>query len=191
MPRPPGKRSLHWMPIRYWPALHRNRCSKNRWKPIGQETARCRWRRRTRGPGFGRSDNNLHHPSPGCLWKWQTDEKVVRMEMPFASSKIMRALLSPALPTTNPSRKKRMIPRMVRTLGVNTPAKVPSVPCFLSEVFFIWLFCVIVIPTLFLMPNILKYRDQGSYPVISKYLKLTQSTDHSFTPLRVPFVARL
>ena len=71
-------------------------------------------------------------------------ENVVRMEMPLANSKIMRALFSPAPPTTNPSRKKRIMPRMVRMLGVNTPEKVPNSPCFFAAPFFISLFWVIV-----------------------------------------------
>ena len=66
--------------------------------------------------------------------------------MPFASSKIISALFSPALPTTNPSRKKKMIPRMVRILGVNTPAKVPNVPCFLANPGFFLLSFVIETP---------------------------------------------
>jgi hypothetical protein len=50
------------------------------------------------------------------------------------------------LPTTYPRRMKKIIPMMVRKLGVNTPAKVPIVPvgtlflcfdfCGLSILFF-------------------------------------------------------
>ena len=55
-------------------------------------------------------------------------EMLVRTEIVLARSRIRRASPSPALPTTNPILKNRMMPRMVRMLGVKTPAKVPSVP---------------------------------------------------------------
>ncbi len=60
-------------------------------------------------------------------------ENEVSTDMPLAKARINSARPSPALPTTYPRRRKRMMPRMVRMLGVNTPAKVPSVPvgCFL------------------------------------------------------------
>jgi hypothetical protein len=53
-------------------------------------------------------------------------EMLVRTEMPLARSRIIRARPRPALPTTKPSRMNKMMPRMVKMLGVNTPAKVPS-----------------------------------------------------------------
>jgi len=41
---------------------------------------------------------------------------------------IIKARARPALPTTYPSLRKRMIPSIVRILGVKTPPKVPRVP---------------------------------------------------------------
>ena len=46
--------------------------------------------------------------------------------MSVASVSIMSARPRPALPTTKPRRRNRMIPRMVRTLGVKTPPNVPN-----------------------------------------------------------------
>jgi hypothetical protein len=58
------------------------------------------------------------------------NETLVRTELALASASISNARVRPALPTTNPRRRKKMIPRMVKTLGVNTPPNVPSpVPC--------------------------------------------------------------
>ncbi len=58
-------------------------------------------------------------------------EKLVRIEMRLARPMMTNARPRPALPTTYPSRKNRMIPRIVRMLGVKTPGKVPRV-LFLS-----------------------------------------------------------
>jgi hypothetical protein len=55
-------------------------------------------------------------------------ETLVSTEMPLAKSRISSAGPNPALPTTKPSLRNKMIPRMVNTLGVKTPAKVPRVP---------------------------------------------------------------
>jgi hypothetical protein len=55
-------------------------------------------------------------------------ETLVNTDMPLASSRINRAWPRPALPTTNPNRKNNIIPRIVKILGVKTPAKVPRVP---------------------------------------------------------------
>jgi len=63
-------------------------------------------------------------------------EKVVRTEMPLARANMIRVRPRPALPTTKPKRRKRIIPRIVRILGVNTPAKVPMLLFFESRVEF-------------------------------------------------------
>ena len=55
-------------------------------------------------------------------------DKAVRTEIALARAIMINARPRPALPTTYPSRRNRMIPRIVRMLGVNTPAKVPSFP---------------------------------------------------------------
>ena len=55
-------------------------------------------------------------------------ETLVSTEMPLAKSRISSAGPNPALPTTKPSLRNKMIPKMVKTLGVKTPAKVPRVP---------------------------------------------------------------
>ena len=55
-------------------------------------------------------------------------EMLVRIEMIFARQMMSRARPKPALPTTYPNRKKRIMPSIVRMLGVNTPGKVPRVP---------------------------------------------------------------
>lgn len=55
-------------------------------------------------------------------------ELLVRITMMLAKLMISKACRSPALPNTNSMRKKRMMPRMVKMLGVNTPAKVPKFP---------------------------------------------------------------
>ena len=52
-------------------------------------------------------------------------DKLVRTEIAVARESIRIACPSPADPTTEPRRLKRMIPRIVRTLGVKTPLKVP------------------------------------------------------------------
>jgi hypothetical protein len=49
----------------------------------------------------------------------------VTIEIAPDSPIISNARPRPALPTTKPRRRNRMIPRIVRMLGVNTPAKVP------------------------------------------------------------------
>jgi hypothetical protein len=53
---------------------------------------------------------------------------VVRTEITLARPMIISARPKPAFPTTYPSLRKRIMPRMVRTLGVNTPENVPRVP---------------------------------------------------------------
>lgn len=53
-------------------------------------------------------------------------EKLVRTDIRLATPIITRAWNRPARPTTYPSLRKRMMPMMVRILGVKTPAKVPS-----------------------------------------------------------------
>ncbi len=53
-------------------------------------------------------------------------DRPVRNEIAFAIRMMTRAPHSPAWPTTHPVRRKRMMPRMVSTLGVNTPANVPN-----------------------------------------------------------------
>src|SRR6056297_1201044 len=52
----------------------------------------------------------------------------VRNEIAFASRVMASAPHSPACPTTHPVRKNRMMPRIVRTFGVKTPANVPNRP---------------------------------------------------------------
>ena len=54
-------------------------------------------------------------------------EMEVSTEIPLANPMISRARPNPAFPTTYPNRKKRMIPRIVSMLGVNTPENVPNV----------------------------------------------------------------
>ena len=46
--------------------------------------------------------------------------------MTVASPSMRRAWNKPAVPTMNPRRRNRMIPRIVRMLGVKTPPNVPS-----------------------------------------------------------------
>ena len=53
-------------------------------------------------------------------------ESPVRNEIAFASRMMTSAPHSPACPTTQPVRRKRMMPRIVSTFGVNTPANVPK-----------------------------------------------------------------
>ena len=60
-------------------------------------------------------------------------ESPVRNEIAFASRMIASAPHSPACPTTHPVRRKRMIPRIVRTFGVKTPANVPKRPAAGAE----------------------------------------------------------
>jgi GNAT superfamily N-acetyltransferase len=55
-------------------------------------------------------------------------ERLVSTEMPFAGARITSARPRPASPTTKPRRRTRMMPRMVRMLGVNTKPNVPRVP---------------------------------------------------------------
>jgi hypothetical protein len=55
-------------------------------------------------------------------------DRLVRIEIALAISTMTSARFSPAAPTTKPTRRKRMMPRIVNTLGVKTPAKVPSFP---------------------------------------------------------------
>ena len=55
-------------------------------------------------------------------------ENVVSTDMALASATMRSARPRPAEPTTKPSRMKRMIPKMVKMLGVKTPANVPSFP---------------------------------------------------------------
>jgi hypothetical protein len=52
----------------------------------------------------------------------------VSTEMALANPIMTRARAKPAFPTTHPSLKKSMIPRMVKTIGVKAPGKVPGVP---------------------------------------------------------------
>jgi len=53
---------------------------------------------------------------------------LVKTEMIFARQMMRRALPRPAFPTIYPNLRKRIMPRIVRMLGVNTPGKVPRVP---------------------------------------------------------------
>ena len=55
-------------------------------------------------------------------------EMLVMTEIALARAIITRARASPALPTTYPSLRNRIIPRMVRMLGVKTPANVLKSP---------------------------------------------------------------
>ena len=50
---------------------------------------------------------------------------LVRTEIALAIKMMSSARPRPASPTTKPTLKKRMMPRMVRMLGVKTPEKVP------------------------------------------------------------------
>ena len=53
-------------------------------------------------------------------------EKPVASVIRFAMTIIISAFVRPALPTTQPTLKKRMMPRIVKTLGTKTPPKVPK-----------------------------------------------------------------
>ena len=53
-------------------------------------------------------------------------DKAVQNEMLLAIRMIAMAPSIPALPTTQPSLKYIIIPRMVRTFGVKTPPKTPN-----------------------------------------------------------------
>ena len=53
-------------------------------------------------------------------------ETLVSTEIAFAARMINSARHRPAAPVTKPRRRKRMMPRIVRMLGVNTPPKVPN-----------------------------------------------------------------
>ena len=80
----------------------------------------------------------------------------------MAMTMMSNALAIPDSPTTQPIRRNRMIPRMVRTLGVKTPAKVPKRPlpefaAFGPEVFF------------------MRVRDGSSYSVSGRYLRNSTS----------------
>ena len=55
-------------------------------------------------------------------------ERPVINEMKLASRIIINAPQRPACPTTHPMRRNKMSPKMVRTLGVNTPVNVPKRP---------------------------------------------------------------
>ena len=66
------------------------------------------------------------HPRTLRLVAIAESEMLVKTEMPVARASITSARANPALPTTKPSRRKRMMPRMVSTLGVNAPPKVPN-----------------------------------------------------------------
>ena len=55
-------------------------------------------------------------------------ERPVMSEIAFASPMMASAPHSPACPTTQPVRRKRMMPRMVSTFGVKTPLNVPKRP---------------------------------------------------------------
>ncbi len=55
-------------------------------------------------------------------------EMLVRTDTAVAMPMMIKPFRNPALPTENPSRRNRMIPRIVRIDGVKTPANVPSVP---------------------------------------------------------------
>ncbi len=54
------------------------------------------------------------------------NDAVVRMETRLAMVIKMSVFPSPAFPTVYPILKNRMIPRMVKILGVNTPGNIPS-----------------------------------------------------------------
>jgi hypothetical protein len=56
-------------------------------------------------------------------------ERPVKNEIRLDTTIMINAPANPACPTTHPVRKKRIIPRMVRMFGVNTPAKLPKRPC--------------------------------------------------------------
>ena len=60
-------------------------------------------------------------------------ESPVSSEIAFAMPMMMSAPVRPAWPTTQPVLRKRMMPRMVSTLGVNTPANVPKRPATGAE----------------------------------------------------------
>ena len=53
-------------------------------------------------------------------------EILVRTEMSVARPRMTRACARPPLPTMKPRRRKRMIPRIVRMLGVKTAAERPQ-----------------------------------------------------------------
>ncbi len=53
-------------------------------------------------------------------------ERPVSAVMPTAIRMISQAPIRPALPTTQPSRRNMITPRMVSSVGVKTPAKVPN-----------------------------------------------------------------
>ena len=53
--------------------------------------------------------------------------------IPLAIVRISNVPGRPALPSTQPNRRYIMTPRIVRTLGVNTPRKVPNFCCVWGE----------------------------------------------------------
>ena len=53
-------------------------------------------------------------------------ESEVSSVMLLAMTRMIKACRSPALPTTQPVRRNMITPRMVSTLGVKTPPKVPN-----------------------------------------------------------------
>lgn len=55
-------------------------------------------------------------------------ELLIKITMMLAKLMINKACRRPTLRNTNSMRKKRMIPKMVKMLGVNIPAKVPKFP---------------------------------------------------------------
>ena len=55
-------------------------------------------------------------------------EMLVSIDMAFGKASMISAFPNPALPTTNPSLMKSMMPNMVRMLGVKTPENVPNFP---------------------------------------------------------------
>jgi len=77
----------------------------------------------------GTGDNIIHTAGFYLMFVDMADNEIlVRMDMIFAMLMIISACHKPELPTTYPRRMKKMIPIMVRKLGVNTPANVPILP---------------------------------------------------------------
>ncbi len=70
----------------------------------------------------------IENAPPGPTRMFVTNEAIDRLVQPVIAKDIpmMRyAPASPALPTTQPSRKNKMTPKMVNKVGVNTPPKTP------------------------------------------------------------------
>src|SRR5690606_8807276 len=54
------------------------------------------------------------------------NDRLVSNVIEFAISRMISASFNPACPTTQPVRRNMITPRIVSTLGMNTPPKVPN-----------------------------------------------------------------